>query len=79
MQAFVGAGERIQRKFYGSIADLPVDFTIVAASAPDGSDAAKNLLALCGRRATPGLWLVVALTLPSAWRLHSQRPRDIPC
>jgi hypothetical protein len=43
MQAFVGADEKTQRKLNGVIADLPVDFTSVAASAHDGSDVARNL------------------------------------
>jgi hypothetical protein len=46
MQAFVGADERTQRKLNIIIAELLVDFTSVKAPAPDGSDAAKNLLDL---------------------------------
>jgi hypothetical protein len=46
IQAFVGAGESTQKKLNGIIADLLVDLTSVAASAPDGSDAASNLFDL---------------------------------
>jgi hypothetical protein len=46
MQAFLGADESTQRKLNGIIADLLVDFTSVAASAPDGPDAARNLFVL---------------------------------
>jgi hypothetical protein len=46
MQAFVGADESTKRKLKGIIADLLVDFTSVAASAPDGSDAASNFFDL---------------------------------
>jgi hypothetical protein len=46
MQAFVRADESIQRKLNGIIADHILDFTTVAASAPAGSDAAKNLFDL---------------------------------
>ena len=46
IQAFVGAGESTQKKLNGIIADLFVDFTSVAASAPDGSDAASNFFDL---------------------------------
>jgi hypothetical protein len=46
MQAFLGADESTQRKLNGIIADLPVDFTSVAASASDSSDVANNLFDL---------------------------------
>jgi hypothetical protein len=46
MQACVGADERAKRRLNGIIADLLVDFTSVAASAPDGSDAASSLFGL---------------------------------
>jgi hypothetical protein len=46
MQAFVGADESTQRKLNGIIDYLLVDFTSVEASAPGGSDAAKNLFGL---------------------------------
>jgi hypothetical protein len=46
VQAFVGADESTQKKLNGIIADLLVDFTSVAASAPDGPDSASNLVGL---------------------------------
>jgi hypothetical protein len=45
MQVF-GVDERTQWKLNGSIADLLVNFTSVAASAPDGSDVASSLFEL---------------------------------
>jgi hypothetical protein len=42
IQAFVGADERTQMKLNGIIADLFVDFTSVAASAPGGSNASNS-------------------------------------
>ena len=45
MQTF-GVDERTQRKLNGVIADLLVDFTSVAALAPDSSDAARSLFDL---------------------------------
>jgi hypothetical protein len=46
IQAFVEADEGTQRKLNGIIADLFVDFTSAAASAPDDSDAASSLFDL---------------------------------
>jgi hypothetical protein len=46
MKACVGADERAKRKLNGIIADLLVDFTSVAASAPEALDAASSLLGL---------------------------------
>jgi hypothetical protein len=45
MQTY-GVDERTQRKLNGVIADLLVDFTSVAALAPDSSDAAISLFDL---------------------------------
>jgi hypothetical protein len=41
-----GVDEETQRKLSGIIADLFIDFTCVAASAPVGSDAASSLFGL---------------------------------
>jgi hypothetical protein len=40
----VGADERTQRKLNGIVADIFVDFTSLAATAPDGTDSASSLL-----------------------------------
>ena len=51
MHAFVGAEETTLQKLSGIIADLPVDFTNVGASALEGGGAGDSLFSLARRLA----------------------------